>query len=185
MIVHNIGHATTVKLSIMIIIHQRAGVFGPGPTRGRWARGSSTSPGAVPKFGRGTTAAEGPNERSKEVVVSGARGGGGLGTLTCGSVLCLTLVRRLQDKPTHGQKYTHNRMRKKKQGPVWEAPRPPPWTAKGAEPHPVPQRNAQVGPHSALKWTLRSSTRPSPPPAGDPHFVKLGFAPVCNRQVRN
>ena len=137
----------------MIIIHQRAGVFGPGPTRGRWARGSSTSPGAVPKFGRGTTAAEGPNERSKEVVVSGARGGGGLGTLTCGSVLCLTLVRRLQDKPTHGQKYTHNRMRKKKQGPVGEAPRPPPWTAKGTEPHPVPQRNADVG-------------RPSRPQAG-------------------
>ena len=50
---------------------------------------------------------------------------------------------------------------------------------------PVPQRNAQVGPHSALKWTLRSSTRPSPPPACDPRFVKPGFAPVCNRQVRN
>ena len=76
-----------------------------------------------------------------------------LGTLTCGSVLCLTLVRRLQDKPTHGQKYTHNRMRKKKQGPVGEAPRPPPWTAKGTEPHPVPQRNADVG-------------RPSRPQAG-------------------
>ena len=42
-----------------------------------------------------------------------------------------------------------------------------------------------VGPHSALKRALRSSTRPSPPPANDPRLVKLGFAPVCIRQVRN
>ena len=110
--------------------------------------------------------------------MSGARGGGGLGTLTCGSVLCLTLVRRLQEKPTHGQKYTHNRMRKKKQGPVGETPRPRPWTAKAQSLILCHSEMPTWAAPPALKRALRSSTRPSPLPTNDPRLVDLGFAPV-------
>ena len=67
------------------------------------------------------------SERSKKVRVSGARGEGGVGTFTCGSVKCLVPVEHIRRKTTHEENHRENTTETNKPGPRWEAPGPPPW----------------------------------------------------------
>ena len=97
------------------------------------------------------------SERSKKVRVSGARGDGGMGTLTCGSVMCSTPVRRLREKTTHEENHTENTTQNKKPGPRWEALGPPPWT---------PEPQSSILCHSEmLRW---APILPSSGPCGHP-----------------